>query len=575
MLFSSYPQVAVSDLREEYDYIIVGGGTAGCVIANRLTQDQHISVLVAERGSVSNGLISRIPLLSSHFASDGSRSRVWRSVPQEHVDGRIIDLVGGNSVGGSSKINAMLYTRGLPGDYNSWGRDGWRYDDMQPYFIKSERFLDCKDDTVDYHGTSGEWPNRSHKQSHWKHTDEIISATTELGVPYVDDLNLPLNPSHGCTKMHYTIDSSGRRSSTLTAFLPAELMKARKQHLHLCTGAIVQQVEITNKTGGASAEGIWLQSEKSLSSRFVRARREVILTAGPISSPQILMLSGVGPEGHLRDHGISVMKDLPGVGSNLQDHLAVPLQFRIPLNDSLAKLELRPWIIIKLMFLYLFFGTGLLLAPVLELSIFLQSRLLHSGSRAVVTRSKADVDAALPGNLPDIEIMPISWADVKKHRQGGLSFFSVTLRPSSKGTVRLNSSDPRASPLIDPNYFSSSRDWAVMRQSIRFSLSIKDQLLLQKYPIFDVHVPSSESDEDIDAFIRKECQSTNHYTSTCRMMPEEEEGVVDDRLRVHGVKGLRVGDSSIFPHILSAHLAAGTVAIAEKCADMIKEDRSA
>ncbi|KAH7908249.1 hypothetical protein BJ138DRAFT_1116026 [Hygrophoropsis aurantiaca] len=175
--------------------------------------------------------------------------------------------------------------------------------------------------------------------------------------------------------------------------------------------------------------------------------------------------SGVGPENHPKEHGIPVMKDLPGVGSNLQDHVAVPLQFRVPLSDSLAKLQLRPWIIIKLMFLHPFFGTGLLLAPVLELSIFLQSRLFDAKSRTVITCSTSDIDSQLPRNLPDIEIMP--------------------------GTVRLASSDPSSNPIIDPKYFSAPEGWNLMRQAIRFTFSIRDQLLLQKYNIFDAHVPAS------------------------------------------------------------------------------------
>ncbi|GJJ10598.1 hypothetical protein Clacol_004825 [Clathrus columnatus] len=605
MIFtSSYPLTDFNAVADSYDYIILGGGSSGCVLANRLSAtDPHTSVLLVERGDISNNWMANIPLLSSHFASDGSRSRVWKSVPQKSVDDRAIELVGGNSLGGSSKINAMLYTRGIPGEFNSWaaaGRSGWSYDDLLPYFIKSETDLDCQlGKKSEYHGVSGmegffkfeknttlrgnkisgPWLNRSHPQNFWEHTRHIVQATSALGLPYVEDLNSPLEPPHGCTKMHYNIDSKGRRSSTLSAFLPPELVRERQSRLHICTRTIVLKIGIIGeKATSLSAEGVWIQKKDQPSlnkPRFVRAKREVILAAGPIGSPQILMLSGIGPVDHLRQHGIEVIKDMPGVGSNLQDHLSVPLQFKVPVWDSLTQIELRPWVILKYLFLYLFFGMGIFLAPVLELSIFLQSRLLDETYRLRSIKEE-DLDASLPKNRPDIEIMPISWADSKKYGTGGLSFFAVTLRPSSTGTVRLTSKNPVDSPLIDPQYFSTENDCEAMRRGIRFSLRLKDQLVAHGYPIDDAHVPDSNSDEDIDRFARSECRSTNHYTSTCRMAPEDDSqspGVVDDRLHVHGIQKLRVADSSIFPDVLGTHLAAATVAVAEKCADMVIQEQ--
>ncbi|KZT04394.1 GMC oxidoreductase [Laetiporus sulphureus 93-53] len=558
--FSSYPERSVQELEDVYDYIVVGGGTAGCVLASRLSEDESATVLLVERGGVQDSWIARVPLLSSHFASDGSRSRVWKSIPQERVNGRAFELAGGNSLGGSSKINAMLYTRGLPAEYNSWsqaGHKGWSYDEIQPYFVKSETDLDQNPESADaFHGVSGPWQNRSYKQNVWGHTTPIIEGAKALGVPYVDDLNSPLHPSHGCAKMHFNIDQRGYRSSTLTAFLPQSVASQRAQRLHICTRTSVLRIDVQKGEKDVSeARGIHIQALNGRSSS-----------------------SGIGPQGHLEKHGIPVMKHLAGVGSHLQDHLGVPVQYRVPLRDSVVQLQVRPWLIIKELFLYLFFGLGILLAPVLELSIFLQSRLFDADFRTI-TPTKADEDASLPVNIPDIEVMPIAWSDIaasKVKGDGGLGFLVIPLRPNSKGTIRLASSDPRDDPVVDLNYLATDYDWTIMRQGIRFTMRLKEQISARGYPIRDYLVPPSESDSDVNEFIRRYAQTSYHYSSTCRMAPEDggvhAGGVVDDRLQVHGVRGLRIADSSVFPHILSTHLAAATVAVAEKCADMIKEE---
>ncbi|KAJ6576562.1 alcohol oxidase [Mycena vulgaris] len=572
-MFSSYPEVEISKLRDHYDYIIVGGGTAGCVLANRLSQNVGVSVLLLERGGVQDKWVSRVPLFSSHFASDGSRSWVTKSTPQAHVDNREIDLVGGNCLGGSSRINAMLYTRGLPAEFNGWTKSGnWDYDSLEPYFVKSERNLDPNPGSKEYIGMRGEWLHRSHRYLHWIHSEHIIKATSSLGIPYVEDPNSPFQPAHGCAKMHYSIDQRGQRCSTFAAFLPVNLAKNRAQRLHICTNTVAHHIEFTENSGALKAEGVWIQPKNStIPARLIRARKEVILCAGPIGTPHLLLLSGIGPKEHLREHGIAVKKDLPGVGSHLQDHLTVPVQFCVPVSDSLAKIELRPWLILKELFLYIFFGLGLLLSPVLELSVFVQSRLLDD-KFTVSAYSKQDMDASIPQNRPDIEIMPIAWGEVTKHRQGGLCLFTVMLRPTSMGTVRLNASDPWASPTVNPNYLSTAHDITVHRKAIRFALRLKAQMLEQGYSIVDYETPDFNSDQDIDQYVRAKCQSASHYSSTCRMGPEDDGStgcVVDEELRVYGVECLRIADSSIFPEIMSAHIAAATVVVAEKCSDLL------
>ncbi|EED84444.1 hypothetical GMC oxidoreductase [Postia placenta Mad-698-R] len=515
--FRAYPRQSVDELEDAYDYIVVGGGTAGCVLANRLSQDASVSVLVIERGGVNNGWISRIPFLSMQFVLGGLSTRIWKSVPQKGMNDRVFELAGGHSLGGASKVNVMLYTRGVPGEYNSWsqgGREGWSYDEIQPYFTRSETDLDQdRANPPSFHGVKGR------------------------------------------TKQHFGAI------------------------LHPVTRIDTQRDE----KGGMTANGVYIQSTKANTTRLrlVRARKEVILSAGPIGSPQVLMLSGIGPDEQLKEHGIPIVKNLASVGRHLQDHIGIAVQYRVPLKDSLAKLQLQPWIILKELLLYILFGMGLFLAPFLELSIFVQTRLFDSKSRTV-TQTPADEDAALPMNMPDIEVMPIAWSDAatskSSTRDGGLGFLVIILRPTSTGTVRLASSDPLADPLVDPNYYATEHDRAVLRQGIRFTLRLHQQLVAQGYPAHPYLVPASESDEDIDAFVRAYSQTTYHYSSTCRMAPEvpgsSMGGVVDDRLRVHGVRGLRVADSSVFPHILSTHLAAATVAVAEKCSDMVKEDNA-
>ncbi|KAF8216592.1 alcohol oxidase [Mycena galopus ATCC 62051] len=573
-MFSTYPTVELSALRDNYDYIIVGGGTAGCVLANRLSQNVGISVLLLERGGVQNTWVSRVPLFSSHFASDGSRSWVTKSTAQPHVDNREIEIIGGNCLGGSSRINAMLYTRGLPAEYNAWTKSGsWDYATLEPSFIKSETNLDSHRGVKAYNGTEGEWLHRSYTYLHWIHSEHLIKATSSLGIPYVEDPNSPFQPAHGCAKIHYSIDRKGQRCSTFAAFLPRTLAKSRVERLHICPNTIVRRIELTNLNRGMlKAEGVWVQSKNAATPpRLIRARKEIILCAGPIGSPHLLQLSGIGPRDHLEEHGISVKKDLPGVGSHLQDHLTVPVQFRVPIPDSLAKIELRPWLFLKELILYVFFGLGLLLSPVLELAVFIQSRLLDEKFR-VSAYSEYDLDSSIPENRPDIEIMPIAWGDVAKHRQGGFCLFAVMLRPTSMGTVRLKSSDPSIPPAINPNYLSTSHDIDVHRKAIRFALRLKDRMVEQGYPVADYEAPDFNSDHDIDAYVRSKCQSTYHYSSTCRMGSEDgiKGGVVDEELKVHGVQSLRIADSSIFPEILSTHLAAATVAVAERCSAMLQ-----
>ncbi|KAL0564942.1 hypothetical protein V5O48_017090 [Marasmius crinis-equi] len=576
----SFPAVEPPGLYETYDYIIIGGGSAGCVLANRLSKPQAPksrtpSVLLLERGTTSDSFKSRIPLLSVHWASDASILRTWTTVPQEYVNNREFALLGGNVFGGTSKVNGTLYMRGYPGEWDSWcqgkGWEGWRYENMERYLVKSEKNLDENLVGKQYHGSDGEWPNRSLPTLWSERTAHIVKASSALGLPYVEDLNSPTRPAHGFSKLRFNVDAAGNRATVSSCFLPPGLVKDRKEYLHVSLQAAVHRIEIK----GDRAEGVWVQKADGTGpTRLIKARREVILCGGAISSPQILMLSGIGPEEHLKHHGIPVQKSLPGVGCQLQDHLFVPIEYQVPIRESYLRLQSGLWSFIKEVILYILWGIGLLVnASTMDGVFFVQTRLLDADAGYRVSGyRKEDMDAALPENLPDLEILPAGAGGKAPKGAGSLSVCAVSLRPHSKGTVQLASSDPFAPCIVDPKYLSDERDLVFFRKGIKFVLALKHQLHLQGYPVTDLHVPKGTSDAELDAFLRAECATGYHYTSTCRMAPEHDGGVVDERLRVYGVKGLRVSDASVIPVSPSTHTAAVTMAVAEKCADMVLED---
>ncbi|KAF9467112.1 alcohol oxidase [Collybia nuda] len=567
----AYPEVKLEKTENEYDYIICGGGTAGCVLANRLSANPSTRVLVVERGPIADSWTSRVPLFSSDFASDGSRTYIRPSESQGKLASKSFDLYSGRVLGGTSRINQMIYSRGLPAEYDAWrdaGRVGWGWEDMKPYFLKSERANYKGDASV--HAQTGEWHNSTSEDFEFRGFNKTITACENLGLPYIDDINSPSHPPFGCGRLHFTRDSNAYRNSTFHAFLPKKLVIQRKKNLHICTGSIVEKLEIDARR---NVRGVHLASGRV--TKLVRAAGEVVLSAGPFASPQILMLSGIGPAHHLKELDIPIIKNLPAVGSNLEDHLGVSIAFRAPMKDSLLSLERSIWVFFVEFFRYILFGTGMLLAPVLQLAIFTSSQFLDT--RGVPTKTKL----ASSKSVPDIEIMPMAYdsGDSKKwdKSKGVYSFLNVLLHPKSKGSVKLTSRDPTASLNIDLNYLSDQSDFGPLRAALRLTLRIRDNMRALGYPLVDWEVPAGEDDGALDDFIRRPTRnrSTYHYSSTCRMAPEDDKdggGVVDDELKVHGLKGLRVADSSVFPWVLGAHLQAPTVAVAEKCADMMLQE---
>ncbi|KIK55976.1 hypothetical protein GYMLUDRAFT_263894 [Collybiopsis luxurians FD-317 M1] len=563
----TYPELNLPQLRDDYDYIIVGGGTAGAVLANRLSASGKNTVLLVERGPIADTWASRVPLLSSDFASDGSRTRKTLSTHQNSL-GRPIELFTGSVLGGTSRINQMIYGRGLPAEYDAWrdaGNPGWGWEDIKPYFLKSERALYSF--SAD-HSTKGEWCNRASEPLAFPGFPHVMEASKKVGLPQIDDINSPEHPAIGYGPLYFTRDQDQHRSSTFSAFLPRELVVQRSSRLHIVTATEAVKLTVNASLGGpSSVRCVDLKSRSSGQQRSITATREVILCAGPLSSPHLLMLSGIGPADHLNEKGIRIVKDLPSVGSNLQDHFGVSVAYEVPMSHSLVCLQKRPWVFFVEVFKYLFFGTGMLLAPVVQIVVFASSLLLSEEGMPKQTDVKKDT-------LPDIEIMPMAYdsTDNPEVSRGMFSFLNVLLHPQSKGTVRLSSANPSDPLIVDPQYLSNAADFAPLRASLKLTLRLHDRMVEQGYPLVDYAIPAGEDDASLDKFIRKRNRTTYHYSSTCRMGPDsgkEDGGVVNEELVVHGFDNLRVADSSVFPWVLGTHLQAPTVAVAEKCADLI------
>ncbi|KAJ6595832.1 alcohol oxidase [Mycena vulgaris] len=580
MLFNSpYPVTTLSDAASVdedaesgvYDYIIVGGGTAGCVLANRLSKNPAVTVLLLERGDARMGWGTRVPLMSTNFMGDESAAYRW---PAAHPvgDARMLSLVTGKGLGGGSSINSMQYTRGSPAEYNLWsenGRQGWSYAEVEPYFKSSEHFVNPSVAT-EHHGTQGEWKVRDMGELYFPGARTCVNACTALGLPFVKDINDPAAPLTLCGKLDCTIDAQSHRSSTFTAFLPQKLVEARKSHLHICTGAAVTALDLeVDANGQKLARGVTFQANETGSKTWhARARKEVILCAGAIATPQILLLSGIGPKDQVKQ---PLNKELAGVGQNLQDHMAMGILYSVPTEHSLHIVQTSRLRAIVELFRYIAFGEGLFLSPVTQLSILVDSDLIDDSGHIMPQKNTE------PAKLPDLELMPIhfNYSDPPIPIEAGVFSLKVGLmRPRSRGTVTLASEDPLQRPACDLAFFSDPADYAVMRKGIKLAKRIGEKMRELGTELKDLYMPESESDADLDAFIRKTVRTTYHYGCTCRMAPESDAGVVDDELRVHGIGNLRIADCSVIPQMMSTHLQAPVVMIAEKCADLLNSKHS-
>ena len=524
---------------QEVDYVIVGAGSAGCVLAARLSEDPDVTVLVLEAGPEDRGWKIHMPAALTYNLMNDRVNWHYATEPQAGMDGRRLYWPRGRVLGGSSSLNAMVYVRGHAQDYDRWveeGAEGWGYAQCLPYFRRAETYS-CGGDA--YRGDSG--PLRVARGAMPNPLfDAWLEAGQAAGYPLTADMNG--YQQEGVGRMDMTVHA-GRRWSTARAYLrPAR----SRGNLGVVTRAMARRVLIERGRAIGVVYGTGRQA------RTVRARREVILAGGAINSPQLLMLSGVGPADHLRGHGIEVRHDLPGVGANLQDHLEFYFQLECREPVSLLKVMRGPNML-AVGARWLLFKTGPAASSHLEAGGFI--------------RSAAGV------RHPDIQFhfLPALVADHgrAKGRSHAFQAHVGPMRPASRGRITLRSSDPGTAPVLDPNYLAEARDREEMRACVRLTREIFAQAPFDRYRGREL-LPGAEVEGDaaIDAFIRRKADSAYHPCGTCRMGADGE-AVVDAAGRVRGLDALRVVDASVMPSIVSGNLNAPVIMMAEKVADMI------
>ena len=535
---------------QSYDYVIIGAGTAGCVLANRLSADPSRRVLLVEAGGNDDYFWIHVPVGYLYTIANPRTDWCFKTTPQPGLNGRSIGYARGKVIGGCSSINAMIYMRGQRSDYDHWaalGNRGWSWDEVLPVFRQTEDYVHGADE---FHGAGGELRVEERRVS-WGILDAWREAAEECGIPKIAEFNRGDNFGNAYFQMN---QRRGVRWSATKAFIrPVE----GRPNLDIRLGAHTLGLQFDRSGDQPRATGVRLRlSDGSL--QEVTASREVILAAGAIGSPQLLQLSGIGPEALLARHGIPLVQALPGVGENLQDHLQIRIQYKVSnvrtLNERANSLLGKAAMGLE----YLLFRTGPLTMPPSQLGAF---------ARSDPSQASANIEW---------HVQPLS---LDKFGEPLHPFPAITpsvcnLRPASRGTVRITSTDPLAAPAIDPNYLSAEEDRRIAVDGVRFTRRIMAARALARFQPEEFKPgPALQSDEELLAAAGDLGTTIFHPVGTCRMGPDAL-AVVDDRLRVRGVRGLRVIDASVMPTITSGNTNAPTVMIAEKGAAFVIEENA-
>ena len=529
-----------------YDYIIAGAGSAGCVLANRLSADPSKRVLLLEAGGRDWYPWIHVPVGYFKTLHNPMTDWCYKTEPDPGLSGRSIDWPRGKTLGGTSSINGLLYIRGQHQDYDHWrqlGNTGWSYEDVLSYFKRSE---DQQNGADDFHGKGGDLSVQNIRAKR-DICEALIDAAEELGLPRNDDFNGVKQEGAGYFQQ---TARGGLRCSTARAFLnPVK----NRSNLKIIVHALVEKVVVE----GAKTTGIAISVKGAARQYWLKPGGEVILSAGAIGSPQILQLSGIGPGALLQGLEIPVVKALAGVGANLQDHLQIRTVYEVnvpTLNEEINNLFRRMMIGVQ----YVLTRTGPMSMGASQVCIFARS------NEYVETPDIQYHFQPLSADKPGIEMHPFS----------GITLSVCQLRPESRGRIEIKSPNPRAYPAIYPNYLSADRDCQTAIDSLKFTRRLVNTEALKPF-IVGEHLPGPgvQTDDELLDSARNIAQTIYHPTSTCKMGADAM-AVVNERLQVHGIEGLRVVDASVMPTITSGNTNAPTIMIAEKASDMIAEDKA-